>query len=144
MSCCAPGAEGALDMERLAHGLPSQEELKLAARALGDGLYQVDLSVPTVHCGACIQSIETALRGLEGVDSARVNLSTRRVSVRWRGDDVPPIPATLARLGYETHLFDTEGTEKDETLAELIRAVAVAGFAAGNIMLLSVSVWSGA
>ena len=33
---------------------------------------------------------------------------------------------------------------KDETLAELIRAVAIAGFAAGNIMLLSVSVWSGA
>ncbi len=144
MSCCAPGAEGALDMERLAHGLPLQEELKLAARALGDGLYQADLSVPTVHCGACIQSIETALRGLDGVESARVNLSTRRVAVRWRGDDVPPVPATLARLGYEAHLFDPEGTEKDETLAELIRAMAVAGFAAGNIMLLSVSVWSGA
>lgn len=144
MSCCAPGAEGALDMERLTHGMPSAEELKLAARALGGGQHQVDLSVPSVHCGACIQSIETALCGLDGVESARVNLSTRRVAVRWHGDDVPPISATLTGLGYEAHLFDPEGTEKDETLAELIRAVAVAGFAAGNIMLLSVSVWSGA
>ncbi len=33
---------------------------------------------------------------------------------------------------------------KDETVMELIRALAVAGFAASNIMLLSVSVWSGA
>ncbi|BCH33306.1 copper-translocating P-type ATPase [Mesorhizobium sp. L-8-10] len=144
MSCCAPGAEGALDIERMGHGLPSAEELKLAARALGDGRHQVDLSVPSVHCGACIRSIETALRSLDHVESARVNLSTRRVAVRWQGDDVPPIPATLAGLGYEAHLFDHEGTEKDATLAELIRAVAVAGFAAGNIMLLSVSVWSGA
>ncbi|TJW83914.1 MAG: cadmium-translocating P-type ATPase, partial [Mesorhizobium sp.] len=46
--------------------------------------------------------------------------------------------------GYQAHLFDPEIHEKDKTLSELIRAVAVAGFAAGNIMLLSVSVWSGA
>ncbi|TIU84166.1 MAG: nitrogen fixation protein FixI, partial [Mesorhizobium sp.] len=45
---------------------------------------------------------------------------------------------------YQAHLFDPEIHEKDKTLSELIRAVAVAGFAAGNIMLLSVSVWSGA
>ena len=33
---------------------------------------------------------------------------------------------------------------KDGTVAKLVRALAVAGFAASNIMLLSVSVWSGA
>lgn len=144
MSCCAAGAEAGLEIERLAHRLPSAEELKLASRPLGDALHQIDLSVPAVHCGACIQSIEAALARLDRVEGARVNLSTRRVSIRWRGDAVPPIAATLAGLGYEAHLFDAEATEKDETLAELIRAVAVAGFAAGNIMLLSVSVWSGA
>lgn len=144
MSCCAPGAEAGLEFERLTHGLPSTEELKLASLALGDGLHQVDLSVPGVHCGACIQKIEGALGRLDRVESARVNLSTRRVSVRWRGDDVPPIADTISSLGYEANLFDVAGAEKDETLAELIRAVAIAGFAAGNIMLLSVSVWSGA
>ncbi|TIX73784.1 MAG: cadmium-translocating P-type ATPase, partial [Mesorhizobium sp.] len=70
--------------------------------------------------------------------------STKRVAVRWRGDEVPPFVAALGRLGYEAHLFTPEVDDKDKTLAELIRAVAVAGFAAGNIMLLSVSVWSGA
>lgn len=144
MSCCAPGAEAGLELERPTHGLPSTEELKLASQALGDGLHQVDLSVPGVHCGACIQKIEEALGRLDQVESARVNLSTRRVSVRWRGDDAPPIADTIGGLGYEANLFDIAGAEKDETLAELIRAVAIAGFAAGNIMLLSVSVWSGA
>ncbi|MER8969323.1 heavy metal translocating P-type ATPase, partial [Mesorhizobium sp. M0808] len=144
MSCCAPGAEMALDLGNATSVLPSSEEIKLASRSLGDGLSQTDLSVPTVHCAACIQTIETALAKLDHVEAARVNLSTKRVSVRWRGDEAPPFVAMLGRLGYQAHLFEPEIGEKDKTLSELIRAVAVAGFAAGNIMLLSVSVWSGA
>ncbi|MES0181796.1 cation-translocating P-type ATPase [Mesorhizobium sp. M0025] len=144
MSCCAPGAEMALDLASPTSVLPSSQEVRLASRSLGDDLHQTDLSVPTVHCGACIQMIETALGKLNHVQAARVNLSTKRVSVRWRGDIVPPFVAVLGRLGYQAHLFEAEIDAKDKTLSELIRAVAVAGFAAGNIMLLSVSVWSGA
>ncbi|MDG4887936.1 MULTISPECIES: cation-translocating P-type ATPase [unclassified Mesorhizobium] len=144
MSCCAPGAEMALDMADAAPAVPSSDEIKLASRSLDDGYRQTDLSVPSVHCAGCIQAIEAALAKLENIDSARVNLSTKRVSVRWRGQQVPPFFAALSRLGYQAHLFDPESDEKDRTLSELIRAVAVAGFAAGNIMLLSVSVWSGA
>ncbi|MFB9982608.1 cation-translocating P-type ATPase [Mesorhizobium kowhaii] len=144
MNCCAPDAEMALDLDGVTSVLPSSQEIKLASRSLGGELRQIDLSVPMVHCGACIQSIETAIGKLDNVDAARVNLSTKRVSIRWHGEEVPPFVATLGRLGYQAHLFDPEVEEKDKTLSELIRAVAVAGFAAGNIMLLSVSVWSGA
>ncbi|TIP57980.1 MAG: cadmium-translocating P-type ATPase [Mesorhizobium sp.] len=144
MSCCAPGAEMALDLDGATSSLPSSQEIRLASRSLGDDLRQTDLSVPTVHCAACIQAIETALGKLDRVERARVNLSTTRVSVQWRGNEAPPIVAALELLGYPAHLFDPEIHEKDKTLSELIRAVAVAGFAAGNIMLLSVSVWSGA
>ncbi|MER9395474.1 MULTISPECIES: cation-translocating P-type ATPase [unclassified Mesorhizobium] len=144
MSCCAPGAEVALDLVSATSVLPSSQEVRLASRSLGDDLHQTDLSVPTVHCGACIQTIETALGKLGHVEAARVNLSTKRVSVRWRGDEAPPLVAVLGRLGYQAHLFETVIDAKDKMLSELIRAVAVAGFAAGNIMLLSVSVWSGA
>jgi Cu2+-exporting ATPase len=142
VSCCAPGSEAALDLA--ADAGPGDEELRLASRVLGDGLRQIELAVPAVHCGACIRTIEGALSGLEGVAEARVNLSTRRVSVLWREGAVPPLIATLNRLGYAAHLLDDETEGRDETLSELIRAVAVSGFAAANIMLLSVSVWSGA
>jgi Cu2+-exporting ATPase len=79
------------------------------------------------------------------VESARINLSTRRVTIRWRADAAPPpFVETLKQAGFEAHLFDAESDGNDGTLSELIRALAVAGFAAGNIMLLSVSIWSGA
>ncbi len=138
MSCCAPGAD-----INAASGAPSADELLHAARSLGDGAAQIELSVPAIHCGACIQKLEQALSRLDGVISARVNLSTRRVSIRFRQSAPPPIVETLTGLGYPPHLFD-EAEGKDKTLTELLRSVAVSGFASGNIMLLSVSVWSGA
>jgi len=65
------------------------------------------------------------------------------VAVKWRAARSAVIE-TLATLGYPAHLFDTEADKGDPELSRLIRALAVAGFAAMNIMLLSVSVWSGA
>jgi Cu2+-exporting ATPase len=145
MSCCAPGAELALELEPAGGALPSVEEIRLASLAVGDGLRQTDLSAPGIHCGACIHKIETALGALGGVVHARVNLSTKRVAVRWReAGGPPPMFEALGRLGYEAHLFDAGAEAEDGTLRELVRALAVAGFATANIMLLSVSVWSGA
>jgi Cu2+-exporting ATPase len=145
MSCCAPGAEAALELDPATAAPPSAEEIRLASRDLGGGLRQTDLAAPAIHCGACIHKIEKALGALDGVAEARVNLSAKRVAVRWRaGAAPPPMIETLARLGYEAHLFEPGAEAEDGTLRELVRALAVAGFAAANIMLLSVSVWSGA
>ncbi len=140
MSCCAPGVEAAAELGRD----PSADELKLASRELGGDLFQTDLSVPGVHCAACIRTVERGLGKLAGVESARVNLSTRRVGVKWRGETPPPMIAALSALGYPAHLFEAEADRSDPELSRLIRAVGVAGFCAMNIMLLSVSVWSGA
>lgn len=140
MSCCAPGAEGAAELDRP----PSREEIALASRDLGGGLRQSDLSVPDIHCAACISAVETALGNLPSVEHARVNLSTRRVAVKWRGESVPPMLETLAGIGYPAHLFEAEGEKSDPELSRLLRALALAGFASMNIMMLSVSVWSGA
>ncbi len=139
MTCCAPGVDAALPRP-----VPPIAELRLAARSLGDGTSQIDLAVPGVHCAACIGAIERTLGGLPGIVSARVNLSSKRVSVRWAEASAPPIAETLAEIGYPPNLFDDAAGHSDGTLSELLRAVAVAGFATGNIMLLSVSVWSGA
>ncbi|RYX97533.1 MAG: cadmium-translocating P-type ATPase [Bradyrhizobiaceae bacterium] len=140
MSCCGTGAELAM----LAATDP--REILLASRPIAGNLRQTDLSVPEVHCGACIYTVEKAMGALAGVASARVNLSTRRVTIKWRADlDTPPdFIGTLRDVGYDAHLFEVDGDAGDKTLATLIRALAVSGFAAGNIMLLSVSIWSGA
>jgi len=141
--CCAPGADvilGARDVNQ-----PSDEEVRVASRALSETLVQTDLSVPAAHCAACIRAIEKALTALPGVEAARLNLSTRRVSVQWRKDGpVPPFFSALSKAGYEATLYSDEPQQEDQEFARLLRATAVAGFAAMNIMLLSVSVWSGA
>ena len=140
MSCCAPGAEAGAELG----GPPPREEVLLASRPLDAGLRQSDLSVPGVHCANCIRTIEDGMLRLAGVEAARVNLSSRRVSIKWRGEEPPPMIEALAALGYAAHLFEAETERSDPELSRLIRALAVAGFSAMNIMLLSVSVWSGA
>jgi Cu2+-exporting ATPase len=122
----------------------AREEIRLASRDLGRGLRQTDLSVPGMHCAGCIRTVENGLRRLDGVEHARVNLSTRRASVQWRGEEAPDLLSALETLGFPGHLAETGGDRMDPELGRLIRALAVAGFAAMNIMLLSVSVWSGA
>ena len=121
------------------------QEIILASRDLGDGTLQTDLSVPQAHCAACIRAIEGALGKAEGVVSARLNLTARRVSVKWRHDIAPPPMVEILReAGYEATLTEIASGLGDPEMGRLLRATAVAGFAAMNIMLLSVSVWSGA
>ena len=138
-----PGPGGAVPVAGTDPGAADKEVL-LASRLLGEGLRQTDLSVPTIHCGGCVQRIERVLGRLPGVEQARVNLSTKRATVRWHGEAPPPFIATLSAAGYEAHLHDAGAEEKDGVLRELVRALAVSGFAASNIMMLSVAVWSGA
>jgi len=140
MSCCAPPVDPYGEFD----GSAARQEIRLASRDLGDGLRQSDLAVPGVRCAACIRAVETGLMRVAGVEHARVNLSTRRVAVKWRGREAPDLLAALAALGYPGHLFESEADRADPELTRLIRALAVSGFCAMNIMLLSVSVWSGA
>ncbi|WP_425403553.1 cation-translocating P-type ATPase [Hwanghaeella sp.] len=143
MSCCAGGtsvsALGTTD-------IPSRDAVLHSSQSLDDGTVRTVLAVPDVHCGACIRKVEGALNALPEIREARVNLSTKRVTFHWRKTDVDaePVFAALRRTGYEPNLISPDAIVVDDTRKTLFRALAVAGFAAGNIMLLSVSVWSGA
>ncbi len=112
----------------------------------GDGL-EIDLAVEGIACGGCIQHIERGLGKLPGVIDARVNFTNRRATVVWRKDAIAPtdIIAALRNMGYDAYPFVAKRDEDEETreAAQLLKCLAVAGFAAMNIMLLSVSVWSG-
>tara|TARA_R110000868_G_scaffold70819_7_gene208004 strand:+ start:2162 stop:4354 length:2193 start_codon:yes stop_codon:yes gene_type:complete len=120
-------------------------EFRLASRVVKGEVRQSDLSVPGIHCGGCIRRIEKALGALPNVVHVRVNLSTKRVALQWHGDQpLPPVMSALNALGFEAYLVSPSADEDDKLGNELLRAVAVSGFAAANIMALSVSVWLGA
>jgi Cu2+-exporting ATPase len=92
-----------------------------------------------------MSKIERGLAALPGVASARVNLSARMVTVDHAASlDAHDLEHALAGLGYEAQERRDELGRRLSAARPLLAPLAVAGFATMNVMLLSVSVWSGA
>ncbi len=110
---------------------------------------RIELSLPTVHCAACISAVERKLSNRPDVFGARVNLTMKRVSIT--AADLPEIEesliAELDSLGYPAKPLDSAvlaNAEGDKAGRDLLARLGVAGFAMMNVMLLSISVWAGA
>ncbi len=110
---------------------------------------EVELLVPGIRCGGCIAGVERRLGAIDGVLSARVNLTAKRarVAIDPARTDADALVAALAAGGWDARRFEPRvhgesGT--DRTGRDLLLRIGVAGFASMNVMLLSVSVWSGA
>ncbi|AWW73778.1 nitrogen fixation protein FixI [Erythrobacter sp. KY5] len=103
-------------------------------------------TVPGMRCAGCIAKIERELPKVDGIVAARVNFSSKRVAIEHDpavGEDA--LTEALLRLGFEAQPIEENplGTEAAER-KQLTRALGVAGFGMMNVMLLSVSIWSGA
>ncbi len=110
---------------------------------------EVELLLPDIRCAGCIGPVERALAAIPGVLEARVNLTAKRARVRLEPGQVETeqLVAALDNAGFSARPFDRNvdgGQAADQTARDLLLRIGVAGFAAMNVMLLSVSVWSGA
>jgi Cu2+-exporting ATPase len=116
-------------------------------RTESGGEAKIDFVVQSMHCAGCLRKIERNVGEMPGVSSVRANLSTKRVAVRWdpARANAASIVDKLASIGFEAVPFDPKliGALDESEGRSLLRALGVAGFAAANVMLLSVSVWSG-
>ncbi len=102
-------------------------------------------AVPAMHCAGCMGKIERGLGALPGVASARANLSARMVTVDHDASlDAHDLEQAFAGLGYEAQERRDQVGPRLSAARPLLAPLAVAGFATMNVMLLSVSVWSGA
>ncbi|MBA4051425.1 MAG: nitrogen fixation protein FixI, partial [Erythrobacter sp.] len=104
------------------------------------------LTVPGMKCAGCIGKIERELAKTLGIAAARANLSAKRVAISHDPAlDEGALTAALLALGFESQpVADNPLASDDAERKRLTRALGVAGFGMMNIMLLSVSVWSGA
>jgi P-type Cu2+ transporter len=108
----------------------------------------INLLVEGIHCAACVWLIENGLRAMPGVEEARVNLTGRRLRVRWDNGrlKLSRILRRLGDLGYAAAPFDPESAEGAigrENRAMLYR-MAWAGFAMMNLMWISIALYAGA
>src|ERR1700742_2108061 len=113
----------------------------------GSGLLHLDLAVEGISCAGCMAKIERNLSKIPDVTSARVNLTDRRLALEWKAGSVEPglFIDRLAELGYKAYPFERTDVEAEEAdrARSLLRRLGVAAFAAMNVMMLSVPVWSG-
>jgi Cu2+-exporting ATPase len=107
-----------------------------------DGRCRLTLAVEGMHCAGCAMKIEKALNASPGVD-ARVNVTRRRLTLAWDGENARgnALIDQAGRLGFR---FSPVAAASDADRAaerDLLKCMAVAGFASGNLMLFSFALW---
>lgn len=116
-------------------------------KTAGSGVLHLDLAVEGMNCAGCMAKIERNLSKIPDVTSARVNLTNHRLALEWKEGAIDPslFVVRLAELGYKAYPFEPEGaeTKEAERAGSLLRRLGVAAFAAMNVMMLSIPVWSG-
>jgi P-type Cu2+ transporter len=128
--------------------LPAPEmDFAPLVRALSGGRCEIELLLGGLTCGACVWLVEQTLAAEPDVERARVALSTRRLTLTWRGEAsrANALAARLAGLGFRVAPWSPAclRVAEDAESREVLRALGIASFGAMNVMLVSVAVWAG-
>lgn len=109
---------------------------------------ELSLHVEGIHCAACVWLIETGLAKMPGVEEARVNLTGRRLRLKWDNSRqrLSSVLSRLSELGYAAVPFDPEASDGllKRSNRRLLYRMAFAGFAAMNLMWVSIALYAGA
>ncbi|ABK44860.1 heavy metal translocating P-type ATPase [Magnetococcus marinus MC-1] len=129
------------------HAFDNVEYQKRYVHELEDGSQEIHLLLEGIHCAACVWLNEKVLSNLPGVIEARVNFSTHRALLRWRRDVLPlsEVIEAVRRIGYKAEPYDPESGESSHRKRDrdLLLRMTVAGFGAGNVMLIAVALYAG-
>lgn len=120
-----------LDNESIATQLIEFDDLETAV---------ANFYVPSIHCSSCIWVLENLQKLNSGVKVALVNFPKKEVRVTFRKSEISikELVELITSIGYEPYIsLDDAEVKNKKTDRKLIYQVAVAGFAFGNIMMLS-------
>jgi Cu+-exporting ATPase len=102
---------------------------------------KVTFYIPSIHCSSCIWLLENLYKLTDGVNHSRVNFVKKEFSVDFNPEEISlrSLVELLATLGYEPNISLDDSSKKSEKSVNrsLYLKIGVAGFAFGNIMLLS-------
>ena len=107
----------------------------------GDRLH-IKFYLPQVHCSSCLYLLENLYKIHPGVISSKLNFAEKHLEVSYNKTETSAFDLALAltKLGYEPYfsLSDLGNSKlKPKTENHRLFQLGVAGFAFGNIMLLS-------
>ncbi|MEQ1587434.1 MAG: heavy metal translocating P-type ATPase metal-binding domain-containing protein, partial [Cyclobacteriaceae bacterium] len=102
---------------------------------------RVRFYIPAIHCISCIWLLENLQRLQKGIVKSEVNFSGKFLRIDFNPQEIPlsKIARFLTSLGYtpKINLKKEEVPRSVEFNKSLVIKLALAGFAFGNIMLLS-------
>lgn len=108
--------------------------------------FSINLMIEGMHCAACAWLIENILKKRTEVVKARVNMTSKKLYLEWTGQisDGNKLITLITKLGYRLLPFDAEFLKASEKKydSSMLWALAVAGFASGNVMLISFALWA--
>lgn len=114
---------------------------------LGD-IRSISLLVEGIHCAACVWLIEHSLAKQQAVVSAEVNLTSKRLRLKWdnRLASLSTLLIALGQIGYAAIPFDPDTAEGALVRGHrsLLYRMAFAGFAMMNLLWISIALYSGA
>ncbi len=108
---------------------------------------KVTFRVPAMHCLACVWLLENLFRMKPGIGRSQADFLKREVSISFATPEatLSVVAGLLAALGYEPdlNLADLDKPAETPIQRRLWLQIAVAGFAFGNSMLLSIAGYLG-
>ncbi len=106
-----------------------------------DKITKLTLHLPQIHCASCIWLLENLHRISPAIVASKVNFLKREASITFdnTATSVRKVAELLDSIGYppDLNLGTLEGMARKPVSRRLIYQLGVAGFAFGNIMLLS-------
>jgi Cu+-exporting ATPase len=108
---------------------------------------KVQFYLPQIHCSSCLWLLENLYKLHQGVQTSRVNFLKKEIYLTFDHNQLSlrQLVELLASLGYEPSItLDQLKSERKQPISKrLIYQVGLAGFAFGNIMLLSLPEYFG-
>ena len=108
----------------------------------------IHLLIEGIHCAACVWLIEHTLNAMPGITLAQVNLSGKRLHVKWHNGQIAlsQIIQRLGQIGYAAVPYDpemAEGALKKQN-RHLLYRMAFAAFGMMNLLWISIALYAGA
>ncbi|MEW2920262.1 heavy metal translocating P-type ATPase metal-binding domain-containing protein [Muricauda sp. ANG21] len=120
--------------------LDNQEIVEQLVEFNEEGMQVVSLSIPSIHCSSCIWVLENLNQLHPSIVASQVDFPKKTIRATYKTDgfSLKALVLLLGSIGYEPNIsLDSYAKQEKKLDRSLIYKLGVAGFAFGNVMLLS-------
>jgi P-type Cu+ transporter len=135
-----PGVKADQEAHGSDYSYLEQDEIKNSVLDFYDGkIAKIRLYIPSIHCSSCIWLLENLHRINKGILYSSVNFTKKEVSISFDESIIhlPQLMQLLESIHYKPVIQQKKEQSKKKSSSQLVIKLGIAGFAFGNVMLLS-------